>query len=391
VNGPNWLSSVSSVTAPSPDTVLIKTSEPNDSLPFLLSQRLLMGSIIAPKGVSDPILLKTESLGVGPYVLDQSQTVANNTYVYVPNKSYWDQSKIRYQKVVIKVVPSMASALQGLEAGEIDIFMGNSPTAQAAAKSSLGVAAAQFAVFGVNYGDRTGSIVPALAKVPVRQALSYAINRPQIAKAVYGPYGAASATPTVQGYAGYSPANATAYTYDPAKAKQLLTAAGYQHGFSFNMATTTKADANLMAQAVVQDWAAIGVQAKLTTYTDDNQLISDILAHKYPVTVYAYGALPQYIQAKSFFTGGQTQYNPWNSQDPQLKADLTKAAESSTATQQDMHYQQALQRATVSLAWLSNVFSSAAPIIYNNKTVAGVTISSTVPTPDVAWAVHPIR
>lgn len=389
VNGPNWLSSVSSVTAPSADTVLVKTKVPNGSLPFLLSQRLLMGSIIAPKGVANPNLLKTETLGVGPYVLDQSQTIANSKYVFVPNKSYWDQSDVHYKQVVIQVVSSATSALESLKNGQLDIFTGDSQTGQAALNAKLGVATTPFGLFGVNYGDRNGTQVKALGNVQVREALSYAINRPQIAQAVFGTFGTADSDLTVPGFAGYSAADANAFPYNPAKAKQLLAQAGYPKGFSFNMASTTDANANVMAQAIVQDWAAIGVKANLTTYSDDNQLISAILAHKYPVTIYAYGALPQFIQAASYFNGGQTQYNPFNTSDAQLSADLQNAAAAPTAAEQNTDYAAALNRAIVQLVWMSNVVSTSVPIIYNNKAVAGVTISGSVPTPDVAWAVHP--
>ena len=389
VNGPNWLSSVSSVTAPSADTVLIKTKVPNGSLPFLLSQRLLMGSIIAPKGVSNPNLLKTETMGVGPYTLDQSQTIANSKYVFVPNKAYWDQSDIHYKQVVIQVVSSATSALESLKNGQLDIFTGDSQTGQAAMNDKLGVATTPFGLFGVNYDDRNGTQVKALGSVQVREALSYAINRPQISQAVFGNFGTADSDLTVPGFAGYSAADANAFPYNPAKAKQLLAQAGYPKGFSFNMASTTDANANVMAQAVVQDWAAIGVKANLTTYSDDNQLISAILAHKYPVTIYAYGALPQFIQAASYFNGGQTQYNPYNTSDAQLSADLENAAAAPTPAQQNTDYAAALNRAIVQLVWMSNVVSTSVPIIYNNKAVAGVTISGSVPTPDVAWSVHP--
>lgn len=389
VNGPNWLSSVSSVTAPSADTVLIKTKVPNGSLPFLLSQRLLMGSIIAPKGIADPSLLKTETLGVGPYVLDQSATVANSSYVYVPNKSYWNQAEIHFKKVVIQVVSSATSALESLKNGQLDIFTGDSATGQAALNDKLGVATTPFGLFGVNYDDRNGTQVKALGSAQVREALSYAINRPEIAKAVFGNFGTPDADLTVPGFAGYSAATANAFQYNPAKARQLLAQAGYAKGFSFNMATTTDANANVMAQAIVQDWAAIGVKANLTTYSDDNQLISAILAHKYPVTIYAYGALPQFIQAASYFNGGQTQYNPYNTADAQLSADLLNAAKASTPAEQNTYYTAALNRAIVQMVWMSNVVATSVPIIYNNKAVAGVTISGSVPTPDVAWAVHP--
>lgn len=389
VNGPAWMGSVTGVTAPSSSTVDITTGEPNDALPFLLTQRVLLGSIISPAGLSSVEKLKSASFGAGPYVLDTADTVSNDTYVYTPNKYYWDKSKIHWNKIVIKVAANSAAALQAVQSGQADMFSGDAATNQAAKSAGLTVAAAPFGLTGVNYIDRTGQLTPALKDPRVRQALSYAINRPQIANALFGDFAVPTATPAAEGIAGWSKDDAKAYGYNPAKAKKLLKQAGYADGFSFDMATTNGNSANLMAQAVVQDWAAIGVTAHLTTYSDNNQLITDILGHKYSVAVYGYGVLPMYIQAKSFYSGGANQYNPWNTTDSAISADLVQAAAGKTAADQDKFYVAANHRALVDLAWLTSVYTRDTTMIYDPKKISGITVSSLNPVPDIAWDIVP--
>lgn len=389
VNGPNWLGTIKNVTAADNSTVVVTTTEPNDSLAYIFTQRLLLGSVISPQGTSNPESLKSSSHGAGPYVLDTGATIANDTYVYVPNTKYWDQSKIKWKGVKIKVVANATAALQAVRSGEVRLFRSDATTAEAATASGLGLKTVPYGLFGVNYGDRRGEVVPALANPKVRQALSYAIDRASIAKAVYGQYAKANATLSLNGFAGFSEDDANAFAYNPAKAKQMLSEAGYPNGFSFNMATTTSANTNTMAQAVVENWKQIGVTANLTTFSDEGQLITEVIAHKYPVTAYAYGALPMYLQAKSYFTGGSNQYNPWNTADEQISTALSDAARAKSPQQQEQFYTSAVHRAIVDLAWMSNVFTTSVPMVYNPTSITGVDGVPTAPSPDVAWSVAP--
>ncbi|WP_308465091.1 ABC transporter substrate-binding protein [Rathayibacter soli] len=390
--GPSWISGVTSITANGSDKVDFTLSSPSDQMPFLLSQRVMLATIISPKGVSNPDSLKNSTHGAGPYVLDPKQTIANSSYTYVPNPDYWDKAAIQWNKVIIKVVSSTAAALQATQSGEVDAFFGDASTAKAAAgMSSLSVNTKLTGVNGVNYFDTNGQLAPALGNVNVRQALSYAINRPAIAKGVYGNLAEGNATMTVAGLAGYSQDAAEAFAYDPAKAKQLLAQAGYPSGFSFDVATSADGNDGLIAQAVVADWAKIGVSAKLTTYKDDGQLLTDLLAKKYPVAFYDYGTLPMYVQAKSFFSGGATKYNVFNVTDSQIDQGLAAAAAAATLAEQSTGYQKVLQRAQQQLVWSTNILSAPSIVIYNKKLVTGMDMSVISPTPNIAWMVKPVK
>ena len=54
------------------------------------------------------------------------------------------------------------------------------------------------------------------------------------------------------------------YAYDPAKAKQLLTEAGYPNGFTTSMQWPLEGGPNIraLAQVMISDWAKIGVTVK---------------------------------------------------------------------------------------------------------------------------------
>lgn len=100
----------------------------------------------------------------------------------------------------------------------------------------------------------------------VRAALNYAIDRNAIVKLAYQGHAipGASFMPYKMQYfdSGIKP-----YPYDPAKAKQLLAAGGYPHGFS-TFLITVSGDVAGQAEAVVvkSELAAVGINVNIQAY-----------------------------------------------------------------------------------------------------------------------------
>jgi ABC-type transport system substrate-binding protein len=99
--------------------------------------------------------------------------------------------------------------------------------------------------------------------VAVRQALEYAIDKDNILKTVHGAGVKADCIfpPDLPGY----DANCHPYSFDQAKAKQMLAAAGYPNGFSSTLYTDTTDPDPIIAQALQQDLAAVGVKVNIVT------------------------------------------------------------------------------------------------------------------------------
>ena len=131
-----------------------------------------------------------------------------------------------------------------------------------------------------------GSAPNPLASVQVRQALNYAINRKAIASAIYGKY--AVPTSELGSSDGYVQSMQDYYNYDPAKAKALLAAAGYPHGFTFNIASesTFGSLGDPVLDAIAQEYSAVGVTMKITTTATLPIYLSDYYSRRYSAVGY---------------------------------------------------------------------------------------------------------
>jgi ABC-type transport system substrate-binding protein len=111
---------------------------------------------------------------------------------------------------------------------------------------------------------------PPVDKREVREALDIAIDRNALFKVLF-PRGDA-----LQAVSAFPPAVPGFNTrlkneFDPARAKQLLAAAGYANGLTIDLwalpiSRPTNPNGQLMAQMIQADWAKIGVQARIVTY-----------------------------------------------------------------------------------------------------------------------------
>jgi peptide/nickel transport system substrate-binding protein/oligopeptide transport system substrate-binding protein len=101
-----------------------------------------------------------------------------------------------------------------------------------------------------------------LKDVRVRRALNYAVDVPTLLSTVYANRGVRAAGSVPPGIAGYDSTRAP-YPHDPAKAKQLLTQAGYPNGFAVKLWRTQRAELARLAQSIQQNLAEVGVRAEI--------------------------------------------------------------------------------------------------------------------------------
>jgi ABC-type transport system substrate-binding protein len=104
----------------------------------------------------------------------------------------------------------------------------------------------------------------ALRDVRVRQALSYAINRPEMLAYVLNHVG----RPGESGFVpaalpSFSLAKVPGYTFQPQKALALLKAAGYSPSRPLRLRLSTVAERKAVAEYLQKNWADVGVQVQI--------------------------------------------------------------------------------------------------------------------------------
>jgi peptide/nickel transport system substrate-binding protein len=229
--------------------------------------------------VSDPADFSTlgkHPVGSGPYIL-VSQNASD--IILKKNPNYWNAAAYQPAEIDFVQVATGPPSVAALEAGTIDMtqFMPESlPTVKA--DSSLGYAIQpSHEYLTVQFRLDT----PPVNNQLVREAINDSINRTEIKNVVLGGTGRVTdETFSPDQTVAYNPSVANEYTYNPAKAKQLLAQAGYPNGVTMTLvipAGVTLSDRE--APLLQNEMAPAGIHLKIIS-VDPGSLLTDFYLHK---------------------------------------------------------------------------------------------------------------
>ena len=213
-------------------------------------------SAIIPKGYDDQA---THPVGTGPFLYVSRSPQEN--FVIQRFDDYWGE-KPSLSKVTYKIIENADSVVMSLQSGAVDLFAHLTATQVA----QLGE--------GFHVEEGTMNLVQALylnnAEAPfddvrVRQALSYAIDRQQILDLAFDGYGTLLGSSMYPAFSKYFDDSLTDYySYDPEKAKELLTEAGYPNGFAMDITVPSNYQPHMdTAEVVAEQLRAVGVNVTI--------------------------------------------------------------------------------------------------------------------------------
>ena len=168
-------------------------------------------------------IYKRQPMGAGPYRF--VEWVTNQRIVAEANPTYWGP-KPAYNRIVWRIIPDQLTALNAMQAGEIDVFQFVPPDAVSDVQRNprtriTEVKSARMLFMVINASE------PPLNNKEIRQALNYAIDKKAIVEQMYRGKAIALRAP-MQEVIPELDTSLKGYPYDPERARELLQQGGYK-------------------------------------------------------------------------------------------------------------------------------------------------------------------
>jgi peptide/nickel transport system substrate-binding protein len=218
---------IQNVEAVNPTTVTFILNKPVAG-DVLWAMTYIDGMVMNPSSIATA---STKPVGSGPFTLVSYQQ--GSSIVMKANPTYWDKSAYRLGGVDFVQVSAGPQQVSALETGAVDM-LAVQPEDYTAVRNlpNIGIATTRSADYLLM---QTRQNAAPFNDAKVRAALEYAVDRSAINSAVFSGLG----EPAYQPFPSWSPAyNQTVgnrYTYQPAKAKAMLAAAGHPDGINFTL------------------------------------------------------------------------------------------------------------------------------------------------------------
>jgi peptide/nickel transport system substrate-binding protein len=250
---------VASIEAPDAATVQLKFKRRPPSVLGILTN-YQGGNIVCKKAMEklgDDF--RTKAVGTGPFAVESY--TPNQSVTLVANKSYF-RGAPKIDRIVYRYIPSDATRDLAYSSGEIDLLYGRQDQVWVERMKSL-----PHTVVDVFGPGELSDINLNITKKPlddlrVRQAMAYGVNRADLVK-FKGALTAREAVSIIpHDYLG-TDEHAPLYPYNPAKAKQLLMAAGYPDGLKITVIQTSLPSMLNTMQIVQAQLKKVGIDLQL--------------------------------------------------------------------------------------------------------------------------------
>ena len=256
---------VEKIAAPDAYTVQIILKRPY--APFIYTIAMTPFSIVSPTALQKwKADFRNHPVGTGPFKFvrwDREDKV-----VLEANTDYWE-GRPPLDRIILRSIPDNSVRLIELQNGSIHAMEFPNPDdlPQIRADDQLRIIEQP--------GMNVGYLAMNLDKKPfdnlkVRLAVNHAINKHQIITQLYQGIGIPAKNPIPPTMWSYDD-SIEEYTYDPAKAKALLTEAGYPDGFETTLWALPVPrpyipDGSALAAAIQSDLRRVGIKAKIVTF-----------------------------------------------------------------------------------------------------------------------------
>jgi peptide/nickel transport system substrate-binding protein len=250
--------------------------------------------------------MRDNPVGTGPFKFASFQRDVN--YKVAKNPDYWIEGKPYLDAIEILYVADPLTQKAAMQAGEADMLE-LEPGKMARDLQDLGLKV-DFQIITVHcfLPDSAHPGSP-YANQKVREAVEYALDRESLANNFsYGYWEAPYQIPPTSN-AAYNPKFTLARKYDPDKARQLLTEAGYPEGFETTILVNPAIIERNIAVALQSNLADIGITAELSFPANMGAFIVDSNSLNNVLVIQPIMSSPNYNSTWMFFMGPQFMWN----------------------------------------------------------------------------------
>ena len=240
-------------------TVRFHTKAPNAALLFNLTH-VDMG-ILSEKAVTEAGDNYNDApVGTGPF---KFVSWAKNQQIVLERFDDYFLGAAPLSRLVFRIIPEGATSLAELMTGGVDIVLNLGTQYASQFVPGSGISLLKVPIFNVRYLSFDERQEP-FGNPLVRQAINYAINRDALVAVAYSGSAAVAngvLNPAVHG----AKADIEGYAYDPEKAKELLTEAGYPDGFASTLYVDTDEIQQRVATILQSQLAQVGIKIEIQT------------------------------------------------------------------------------------------------------------------------------
>jgi peptide/nickel transport system substrate-binding protein len=245
---------ITGLSAPDDSTLIITLAEP-----LAIFAKFLAMPVAAVVPDSTPSDFGERPVGTGPWKLVEWRH--DDHLRFARNERYFDGPP-KAESLLARIIPEPSTAVAEFESGNVDLL--EVPEAETREwredekRKGLLQTAPALRLFYVAINTTRGP----LADKRVRQAINYAVDVPTIINQLVGGRGRPAAgviPPILDG----ADSTRKPYGYDPARAKQLLAAAGHANGVDIELWSSQTPPFPRLAESIQGYLAAAGIRAKL--------------------------------------------------------------------------------------------------------------------------------
>ncbi len=239
------------------------------SAPFLITSLGYVGGMpVSKKAFFDigPDKFLRNPVGTGPF--EFVRWVSGSEVVLKRNEKYWRKGLPYLDRLVHKIIPDDFVRQNMLINGDLDLI--EAPDRKNIAQLEKNPNIVVYRSPGQNWDYIAFNLTdyktanPILKNKKVRQAISYAIDREEIVKAIYYGYATLTDQPIAPSILGSRPGPLVyPYKANLEKARQLLKEAGYEKGFEATCMTSGKVWLRKELELVAAQLAKVGIRIKI--------------------------------------------------------------------------------------------------------------------------------